>query len=228
MSKKLIKENNMNLNPKDFNKSVVSKFDNRYIKPAKVKNIPYRKLKYDKAVDLVEDIDFQSLDRVFCIVSGNFIFSDFLEAFITENNILVEEMIISTLSYSQHNIDSLKALIEGDFIQKLDLIVSDYFYSHERTDLIKYAYEALDIDNKFQLSAAGTHCKTYQFKTSGGKHIICHGSVNMRSSGNIEQFVVEDNEELYNFNKDYQNKIIERYKTINKSIRGNQLFNLIQ
>lgn len=228
MSKKLIKENNMNLNPKDFSKSVVSKFENRYIKPAKVKNIPYKKLKYDKAVDLVNKIDFEALDRVYCIVSGNFIFSDFLEAFIVENNILVEEMTISTLSYSQHNIDSLKALIEGDFIQKLDLIVSDYFYSHERTDLIKYAYKSLDIDDKFQLSAAGTHCKIYQFKTSGGKHIICHGSVNMRSSGNIEQFVIEDNKELYDFNKEYQDKIIERYKTINKSIRGNQLFNLIQ
>ena len=60
-----------------------------------------------------------------------------------------------------------------------------------------------------------------------GKNIIIHGSVNMRSSSNIEQFVIEDNEELYNFNKDYKLKIIEKYKTINKSIRNNQLFNLI-
>lgn len=227
INKPSIITNNLTINKVDFGKSVKNKFENRYIKPPKVKEIPYRKLKYDKAVDLVHDIDFQSLDRVFCIVSGNFVFSDFLEAFIVENNILVEEMTISTLSYSQHNIDSLKALIEGDFVQKLDLIISDYFYSHERSSLIKYAYENLDIDNKFQLAAAGTHCKTYQFKTEGGKHIVCHGSVNMRSSGNIEQFVIEDNKELYDFNKEYQDLIIDRYKTINKSIRGNQLFKTI-
>ena len=203
-------------------------FGNRYIKAKKQKETSYKKLKYEKAFDLVRDIDFKSLDRVFCIVSGKFIFSDFLEAFIVEYNILCEELIISTLSYSEDNVDSLRNLIEGDFVRKIDLIVSDYFYSHERHNLIKYAYKELDIDNKFQLAVAGTHCKTYQFKTSGGKFIIIHGSVNMRSSDNIEQFVIEDNEELYNFNKDYQNKIIEKYKTINKSLRGGKLWEVIK
>lgn len=201
---------------------------NRYIKAKKIKEIPYKKLKYELAVDLVKAIDFKSLDRVFCIVSGRFIFSDFIEAFIVENNINCEEMIISTLSYSQDNIDSLKNLIEGDFVQKLDLIVSDYFYSHERNKLIKEAYKSLDVDNKFQLAVAGTHCKTYQFKTEGGKHIVIHGSVNLRSSSNIENFVIEDNKELYDFNKEYQLQILEKYKTINKSLRGGKLWEVIE
>lgn len=218
-------EFNDNFSDVEFDNSI--SFENRYVKPAKSKDVPYKKLKYKKAVDLVKDIDFKSLDRVFCIVSGSFIFSDFIEAFIVENNIEVDEMIISTLSYSQDNIDSLQNLIEGDYVKKLDLIVSDYFFSNERNKLIKKTYEQLDKNNIFQLAVCSTHCKTYQFKTSGGKYIIIHGSVNMRSSSNIEQFVIEDNEELYNFNKDYQLKIIEKYKTINKSIRNNQLFNLI-
>lgn len=218
-------EFNDNFSDVEFDNSI--SFENRYVKPAKSKDVPYKKLKYKKAVDLVKDIDFKSLDRVFCIVSGSFIFSDFIEAFIVENNIEVDEMIISTLSYSQDNIDSLQNLIEGDYVKKLDLIVSDYFFSNERNKLIKKTYEQLDKNNIFQLAVCSTHCKTYQFKTSGGKYIIIHGSVNMRSSSNIEQFVIEDNEELYNFNKDYQLKIIEKYKTINKSIRDNQLFNLI-
>lgn len=208
--------------------NINSNFQNRYIKPPKTKDIPYKKLKYEKAVDLVKDINFQNLDRVFCIVSGNFIFGDFIEAFIVQNNILVEEMIISTLSYSQDNIDSLENLINANYIKKLDLIISDYFFAHERNKLIKNTYDQLDKNNVFQLAVAGTHCKTYQFKTAGGKHIIIHGSVNMRSSSNLEQFVIEDNEDLYNFNKEYQNTIIEKYKTINKSIRDKKLFNLIK
>lgn len=217
-------------NIKEYNKQKNNGFETRYKKPKKWNDLAERRIKYNNALELVKDIDFKSMDRVFCIVSGNFVFSDFLEAFIVENNIEVEEMIISTLSYSQENIDSLKNLIDGDFVKKLDLIVSDYFYSHERQKLIKYAYEQLDEKNNnesFQLSVAGTHCKTYQFKTSGGKHIIIHGSINMRSSGNIEQFVIEDSEELYNFNKEYQQKIIDKYYTIKKSIRGNELYNLI-
>jgi hypothetical protein len=187
------------------------RFNNRYIKPPKTKNIPYKLLKYKYAEQLVNDIDFQNLDKIFCIVAGNFVFSDFLEAFIVKHNILVEEMILSTLSYSQDTIDSLQNLIDGDFVQKLDMIVSDYFFAHERNKLIKNTYEQLDVDDKFQLAVAGTHCKTYQFKTFGGKYIIIHGSINLRSSSNIEQFVIEDNECLYNFNKEYQMKIIEKY-----------------
>jgi hypothetical protein len=121
-------------------------------------------------------------------------------------------MIISTLSYSQDNIDSLHNLIKGDFIQKLDIIVSDYFFAHERNKLIKETYEKLDIDSIFQLAVAGTHCKTYQFKTIGGKYIVIHGSVNMRSSSNIEQFVIEDNKDLYDFNKEYQKKSLKNTK----------------
>ncbi len=203
-------------------------FGNRYIKAKKSKETKYNKLKFEKALDLVKAIDFKALDRVFCIVSGKFIFSDFLEAFITHNNILCEELIISTLSYSQDNIDSLKNLIDGDYVKKIDLIVSDYFYSHERHNLIKYAYKELDINNIFQLAVAGSHCKTYQFLTSGGKKIVIHGSVNMRSSDNIEQFVIEDNAELYDFNKEYQELIIEKYKTINKSVRGGKLWEAIK
>jgi len=230
MIKEKFNEKSFNFNESfsKININLNNNFENRYIKPPKTKDIPYKKLKYQKAVDLVKDIDFQNLDRVFCLVSGNFIFGDFIEAFIVQNNILVEEMIISTLSYSQDNIDSLENLINANYIKKLDLIVSDYFFAHERHKLIKNTYLQLDKNNIFQLAVAGSHCKTYQFKTKGGKYIIIHGSVNMRSSSNLEQFVIEDNEDLYNFNKEYQNKIIEKYKTINKSIRDKNLFNLIK
>ncbi len=50
----------------------------------------------------------------------------------------------------------------------------------------------------------------------------------MRSSDNIEQFVIEDNAELYDFNKEYQELIIEKYKTINKSVRGGKLWEAIK
>lgn len=201
-------------------------FETKFIKPPQTKKIPYKKLKYSKAEKLAKDIDFKNLDRVFVIVNGSFIFGDFIEAFIVENNINVLEMTISTLSYSQDNLDSLKNLFDADYLQELNIIVSDYFYSHEKNKLIKETYKSFE-SNNFQLAVAGTHCKICQFKTEGGKHIVIHGSVNLRSSGNIEQFVIEDNKELYNFNKEYQDRIIEKYKTINKSIRDKTLWHQV-
>ena len=163
---------------------------------------------------MLKEIDFKSLDRVFCRVDGKFIFGDFIEAFIVSNNILVDEMTIETLSLSQENIISLHTLIDKGYLLKLHLIVSDYFFSHERNKLIKFAYEKLDIDNKFQLSVCRTHCKITQFKTSGKKYIVIHGSSNLRSSDNLEQFIIEDSKEIYDFNDSYHKQIEVKFKTI--------------
>ncbi len=132
------------------------------------------------------------------------------------------------MSLCQNNVDSLANLINGNYIEELNLIVSDYFYSHERHGLIPYIYEKLDKENKFQLSVAGTHCKICIFETFCGKYVLIHGSANLRSSGNIEQIVIEENKKLYLFNDEYQQQIIEKYKTIIKSIRGKELWQVVQ
>lgn len=213
------------------------KLSSRYITPPQALEIDERYLKYSDAKKLAKNIEIEKNIRHFFIIDGSFIFGDFIEALIVEKNYLVKRMVISTLSMSQNNVDSLRNLLDGNYIEKLDLIVSDYFFSHEKADLLPYIYEQLDIDNKFQLAAAGTHCKLCIFETECGKFICIHGSANLRSSSNIEQFVVEENESLYNFNLDFQENIISKYKTINynidspfkkKSLRGKQLWQAVQ
>ena len=209
----------------DFNEEVFSdidssvKFETRYIKPPNPKKTTYQMLKFSNAKKLVKEIDFQSLDRVYCRVNGKFIFGDFIEAFIVENNIFVEEMTIETLSLSIDNVISLETILKKGYVKKLHLIVSDYFFSHERNGLIKFLYEKLDFEDKFQLSVCRTHCKICQFKTSGGKKIVIHGSSNLRSSDNLEQFIIEDNSEMYDFNDSYHKQIEVKFKTINYGIR---------
>lgn len=213
----------------DLNLGTV-KFDNRYQKAKVIQSLPDGMIKYSNAKKLASKIDLDKNDRYNCIVAGNFIFGDFIEAFIVENNIKCLNVTISTLSLDQNNVDSLHNLIEGEFIEELNLVVSDYFYSHERGQLIPYIYRELDIDDKFQLAVAGSHTKICLIKSLGGKHIVIHGSANLRSSSNIEQFTIEENKELYDFYLEYHEAIIEEYKTINKnqkkhkSLRGKKLW----
>lgn len=188
----------------------------RYIKPPIQKERKEHQIKYRYAEKLAKDIEIEKGSRYFAIIDGSFIFGDFIEALIVEKNYHVKEMTISTLSFSDENIDSLFNLIDGDYLDKLNMIVSTGFYAHERWLLIKYAHEKLDIDNKFQLSVASTHCKTTCIETHCGKKIVIHGSANLRTSDNIEQICIEENEALYDFNMEYQNAIIEKFKTINK------------
>lgn len=200
----------------DFDPSEVADTDNRYLKP---RLIPMKddQVLYDNAVKLAREIKLDKGSRNDCIVSGSFIFGDFIEAFMTHNNAKAVSMTITTLSLSQDNIDSLHTLLTHGYIDQLNIIVSDYFYSHERHALMPYMYRELDIDNRFQLAVAFVHTKTVHFETLGGKKIVIHGSANLRTSGNCEQFTIEENPELHDFYEERFNPIIERFATIKKT-----------
>lgn len=212
-------EDLFNVEDFDFN----DKEEFRINKPKLHKNRKETQIKFHNAKKLAKEMDFSENERFDFLVNGTFIFGDFIEALLVEKNIKAKRMVISTLSMSQENIDSLRILLEKNYIDELNLIVSDYFFSHERNFLIKYAYEQLDIDNKFQLSVSRTHTKICYFETIGGKKIVMHGSANLRSSDNIEQFTLEINDKLFDFYNTFFSEIIETYKTINKSVRNSQI-----
>ena len=193
--------------------------ETRYIKP-KVYTRKPDFVMYDNAVKLARDIEMTGGSRYDVIVNGSFIFGDFLEAFIVRNNAKCKKLTISTLSMNQNNIDSLHNLITHGYIDELNLIISAYFYNMEIRALIPYIYRHLDIDNRLQLAVANVHTKTAQFETLGGKKIIAHGSANLRSSGSIEQFTIEESPELYDFYDEFFSRILERYQTIRKPVWG--------
>lgn len=218
---------NLDLDLADFDIQGSTMEETRYQKPRFYQPQPEQNIKYDNAVTLARELRLDPGGRANVIVGGYFIFGDFLEAYVVEHNIQIRKMNISTLSMSQDNVDSLANLLNGGFVQELNLIVSYYFFSHERKALIPYIYENLDIDNRFQLAVAASHTKTITFDTAGGKKMVIHGSANLRSSNNLEQFTIEDNPELYDFYNEYQDRIIEKYKTINKPTLGKAFWNIV-
>jgi hypothetical protein len=201
--------------------------ETRYTKP-KIYRTNQSFVCYENAEKLAQELTVSKGERADVFVSGSFIFGDFLEAYIVQRNAKCRKMTVTTLSLSQENVDSLHNLLAGGFVDELNLIISAYFFGHERHSLIPYIYEKLDVDNKFQLAVAAIHTKTAQFETIGGRKIIIHGSANLRSSANIEQFTIEENEELYTFYDEHFGKIIERYATISKKkpVRNAELWDI--
>ena len=181
---------------------------------------------YDNAQKMARELRLGFGERFDAFVSGSFIFGDFIEAYLTTQNACAKKMTISTLSMSQNNVDSLHTLMEKGYIEELNLIISVYFWGNERSSLIPYIYKQRDIGDRFQLAVAGVHTKTVYFETLGGRKIIMHGSANLRSSGNIEQFTMEENPELYEFYDDHFNRIIDKYGTIRKPIRNSKAWDL--
>lgn len=163
---------------------------------------------FAKAVSLEKDAHY------YAIVSGDFIFGDLLEALICDKETHVKNLDVATLSLSQNNIDSFRTIMDTGYCLKLNLIVSHYFFSHERKGLIPYIYQELDRGDRFQLSVAGSHCKIACFETFEGLKFSLHGSANLRSSSNVEQFTLTEDAGLYDFNMQFMDGIHRVYSTI--------------
>ena len=222
----------MDIAAMDFDLSLPDTADlsTRYIKPAYHRPVAQACVKEERASDLAAKITMERGMRFHAVVSGNFIFSQFIAALLIDKGIKAKRIIISTLSMSQDCVEALKDICDLGFCDKLDLIISSYFYSHERRLLVPYIYEALDYDDApfdFQLAVAGTHCKTVLIETEGGAKLVIHGSANLRSSRSLEQFTLEENPELFDFHLEYSEAILDNYKTINKEIRANKLWSVI-
>lgn len=207
---------------------ISSEFETRYIKPKLPIELPESAMKYENAEQLAKDVPIDKGTRHYVLINGSFIFGDYIEALCVINDWHVKKLTISTLGLNQNNVDSLANLINGGYADEVNLIISDYCFAHNRQGLIKYMYEELDKDNKFQLAVARTHCKIVLIETHCGLKIVLHGSANLRSSNNIEQFMIEENDYLYDFNNEYHSKIVEMYSTIKKSIGLGELWDKIK
>ena len=182
---------------------------------------------YQNAAKLAKDLKVGFGDRYNAIVSGDFVFGDFIGAYIWEHKIKVKKMLVSTLSLNQRNIETFARLADKGFIDKIDMVLSIYFYGNEKYQLIPYLRKKLDKKDRFQLAIAGIHTKIVQFETHDGEKVVIHGSANLRSSGNVEQFTIEENPTLYDFYEDLFGKVMERFGTIQKDIRHHELWDVI-
>ena len=193
--------------------------DSKFIKPKQQASIPDEKIYYKNARELVKSMNIRKNHNIYAIVNGSFVFGDFLHALITYYNLRLKELTISTLSMSFKNVDTLVHLMKHGFVKRMNLLVSTYFYSHERDNIIEYIYQKLG-EYDFQLAVSRTHTKLILLHTEKDSKITIHGSSNLRSSDNTEQLQLIFDEELYNFNDKFHKKIINKYKTLKKPVRN--------
>lgn len=199
----------------------------RFIEPHGCEEIDEWRVKYANAKKLADDIGDLPLNfRLFALLDGKFIFGDFLEALVVKHNWKCE-LTISTLSMSQDNVDSLANLVNGDYLTRLNIIISHYYFATERMGLMPYLYEKLDVNDVLQVAVASVHTKIAMIRTACGKKITIHGSANLRTSSNIEQIVIEHSPGLFDFCEEVHLSIVDKHKTINKPVRRTALWDAV-
>lgn len=186
----------------------------RYIKP-KFSKTPMQ-VDYKNAQDLVHDIKLFPGEQLHAIVDGNFVFGDFIESLLYDKKCICEHMHLSTLSLSQENIDSLAGMLNDGTIKKLTLVLSNYFYSHEKHVLIKYLLKELDHADRLDVIIIRNHTKICLMEIRNIR-IVLTGSSNLRSSRSIEQFCLQESKTLYKFYETWFNDK-RPYSIINKEV----------
>jgi hypothetical protein len=181
-------------------------------------------VKYKYAQELVKDIGtVEEGEHINAIVSGNFIAGDLIESYLFDNNLIAEEILISTLSMSRENVDSLKNIQDFKLNGVMGLVISDFYFSHERKSGIEDIANELG-NGQFALAVAGIHTKITLIKTVCGQHIIIGGSANLRSSMNIEQITIDNCPVLYAFHREWMADILNKYQATHTMLRREKLW----
>ena len=197
--------------------------DQRYIKPPKHKLTAAKRINYTNAKQFAQGIDFDA-PLTIVDVPGNFIKGDLYEAILEVTGWSLERLDIHTLSYSKDNVDSWANLMNwtnpdgSPFVDRLNIIASDYFRSHYRTSLIPYMFEKLDIGDRFQFATCRTHKKTTVMVTTCGRKIFISGSGNERSSDNIEQLIFSTLPEAADAEMAANDRILSHFFQINHEV----------
>lgn len=175
---------------------------------AKPKILKPKCVKYKNAQKFAKEIDLDCM--TYALVTGSFVFGDFIEALVEAKDLKCSEIWLSTLGMGQNNIDSIGNIMYDYDVEKLNLIISNYFVSKEHRDLMPYLMQELNGLN-VDVAIAGIHAKIALIQ-AGERNIVVSGSANLSSSNNVEQFMIVDDKDLYDFNKDLFVKIMENYK----------------
>lgn len=191
---------------------------------------------YEYAMDFANQVVLDDKTETFAFVSGNFVFGDFVEALVDMRRLSVKRMSLMTLSLNDENIDSIRNIIEWENVERLDLVVSDYWFTHERFKggLVDYLLNELRVPGmELNVAFAAVHCKTWCIETRNGHYLTIQGSANLRSSRNIEQVHISPSRDLFNFVDGFTQECINAYETVNhgnsriKGVRSGQLWQAV-
>lgn len=112
-----------------------------------------------------------------------------------------EEVYIAVYRMNLQSVRKIKEFIEDTGVHCV-ILLSNFFRENKKyekwcRDLVEYSRSRENCKVFF----TNSHAKVFLSKTRCGKHIVFEGSGNLSDNARIEQYILEDNEHIYNFHK---------------------------
>jgi hypothetical protein len=135
------------------------------------------------------------------VLSGRFALWELVPALIAQTGQDIAELTIATLSFSAQNAADLLTLIDAGKVKRVGLLISYFFKAQNR-----HLYDSLIPqlrERGHPVLAMRTHAKLTLAHMADGTKYVIESSANLRSSDNVEQFVITRDDGLYQFHHDW-------------------------
>lgn len=150
----------------------------------------------ENADQIVQHLPLGADDRAHCVLRGDFVLCDLIPKII-ERGGRCTTLRIATLGCSVANADTLACLIEQAHVADLTLVLSHYFAQVDGATV--YRAVCARLEGLAKVVVTRCHAKVICIPTIAGAHYVIEGSANLRSSDNVEQITITNDEATHAF-----------------------------
>jgi hypothetical protein len=117
---------------------------------------------------------------------------------------------VATLSLSRRNVQEMAALYDDGWVQRLDLLTSDFFRRHDDAIFAELVQEVTGRGQR--VAAARSHCKIVTIALEDVRRYVLHGSPNLRTNKNLEQVCLSRDAGLHAFYDAWLSDMVARHE----------------
>ena len=119
------------------------------------------------------------------------------------------EMYIAVYRMNSFTAKWLINFIKANENTNVNIIISNFFRANKNyQQWAEYIYNSSLENKNLNAKFVNNHAKIFLGQTKCNKHIVFEGSGNLSDNARIEQYMLEDNQEVYNFHKSWMLKIL--------------------
>ena len=131
-----------------------------------------------------------------------------------QEKVNVEEMLLTSYRIDLSTAMGIEKLVKSGNVKKVTLVLSSFFttarYKEPGAELLKnLACE----DNRVTIFFCNNHTKILAVKTADSKYYVVEGSGNLTGNSRIEQYLIEQSKETYDFHEDWIKNLDKNLKT---------------
>ncbi len=126
---------------------------------------------------------------------------------------IIKDLYLSIYRINEPTVKSIIQLIESGTIQNATFVISNFFNQTKKPE--RWAIELKDYsDTKENINHVyiHNHSKVVAMETTIGNYYVFEGSGNMSDNARIEQYIYENNQEVFDFHKHWMLDLITQKK----------------